>query len=89
MIVSPWTNIYRPAADIFILMGEKYSKAFIQGYKDYYGSLNEDHELFYFIYSAAIQAVSLHNLSVNNSVKLEDSKTYKDFILKNIEKLNF
>ena len=89
MIVSPWTNIYRPATDIFILMGEKYSKAFIQGYKDYYGSLNEDHELFYFIYSAAIQAVSLHNLSADNSVKLEDSKTYKGFILNNIEKLNF
>jgi len=87
MIVSPWTNIYRPATDILILMGEKYARAFIQGYKDYYGSLNEDHELFYFIYSAAIQAVSLHNLSCNNSTKLEDSKIYKKFILENIEKI--
>ena len=86
MIVSPWTNIYRPATDILILMGEKYSRAFLQGYKDYYGFLNESHELFYFVYSASIQGVSLYNLSSDN-LKLKDSETYKSFILKNIEKL--
>ncbi|MEI8360805.1 MAG: hypothetical protein WCG01_01645 [bacterium] len=87
MIVTPWTNIYRPATDILILMGEKYAKSFIEGYKDYYGSMDESHELFYFIYSAAIQAVSLHNLSNNNPTKKQDSILYKDFILGNIEKL--
>jgi len=87
MIVSPWINIYRPATDILILMGEKYARAFIQGYKDYYGSLDEKHELFYFIYSAAIQAVSLHNLSNNNKVKAEDAIKYRDFIFNNISKL--
>jgi aminoglycoside phosphotransferase family enzyme len=87
MIVSPWTNIYRPATDILILMGEKYARSFIQGYKDYYGFLNESHELFYFIYSAAIQAVSLYNLSENNQSKKEDAGLYKLFVLENIEKL--
>jgi len=87
MIVLPWINIYRPATDILILMGGKYARSFIQGYKDYYGSLDERHELFYFLYSAAIQGVSLYNLSKNNSIKKKDSELYKSFILKNIEDL--
>jgi hypothetical protein len=87
MIVPSWINIYRPATDILILHGKKYAKAFIQGYIDYYGSLNEKNELFYFVYSALIQAVSLHNLSAKNNTKREDSVKYKNFILKNIEKL--
>ena len=87
MIVAPWINIYRPATDILILMGENYARALIQGYKDYYGDLNENHELFYFIYSASIQAVSLHNLSQKNDLKKEDSINYKEYILKNIEKI--
>jgi len=87
MIVSPWINIYRPATDVLILMGEKYTKALIQGYKDYYGGLDEKHELFYFVYSASIQAVSLFNLSKNSKTKLEDSIKYKNFILDNINKL--
>jgi len=85
--VSPWTNIYRPATDILILMGEEYARAFIQGYKDHYGSLDESHELFYFIYSAAIQAVSLFNLSSGDSLKSEDSKVYKKYILEKIKDL--
>ena len=66
MIATPWINIYRPATDIFILMGEKYTRAFLAGYKDYYGTFDESHEDLYFIYSATIQAVSLHNLSKND-----------------------
>jgi aminoglycoside phosphotransferase family enzyme len=87
MIVTPWINIYRPATDILILMGKKYAKALIQGYKDHYGRLDERHELFYFIYSACIQAISLHNLSSKNPMKKEDSIKYKDFIINNINKL--
>lgn len=86
-IVSPWINIYRPATDILILMDESSARAFIQGYKDYCGSLDEKHELFYFVYSATIQAISLYNLSEKNQLKLNDSRLYKDFILENIEKL--
>lgn len=85
--VAPWINIYRPATDILILMGEKYARALISGYKEYYGSLDERHELFYFIYSAGIQATSLHNLSRNNSRKKDASFAYKKYILENIEKL--
>ncbi len=87
-IVSPSINIYRPASDILILMGEKYARVFMEGHKDYYGSLDENHETFYFVYSAAIQAVSLYNLSENNELKLNDSEVYKDFIFKNIKVLN-
>ncbi|EKE21347.1 MAG: hypothetical protein ACD_7C00272G0002 [uncultured bacterium] len=87
MIVSPWTNIYRPATDILILMNEDCARAFIEGYKDYYGGLDESHELFYFIYSASIQAISLYNLSGNSSIKLEDANLYKKYILENIEKI--
>lgn len=87
LVTSSRMNIYRPAADILILMGEKYAKAFIQGYKDYYGALDEKHELFYFLYSALIQAVSLHNLSKNNLVKKQDSILYKNYILGNIKRL--
>jgi len=87
IIVPPWINIYRPTTDILILMGEKYARSFIQGYKDYYGYLDEGHELFYFLYSAAIQGVSLHNLSKDSDVKKKDSELYKAFILENIEKL--
>lgn len=85
MIVAPWINIYRPATDIFILMGEKYARAFLSGYKNYYGKFDESHENLYFVYSAAIQAVSLHNLSKGDPQKLEDSIAYKNFIF---EKLN-
>lgn len=87
LITASCMNIYRPATDIFLLMGEKYSRAFIHGYKDYYGSLDETHELLYFLYSAIIQAVSLHNLSKNNQTKKEDSVLYKKYILENIGKL--
>ncbi len=87
LIVPPWINIYRPATDILILMGEKYARSFIQGYKDYCGSLDEKHELFYFIYSAAIQGVSLYNLSKNNDIKKKDSELYKLFISESVEKL--
>jgi aminoglycoside phosphotransferase family enzyme len=87
LITSSRMNIYRPATDILILMGEKYAKAFIQGYKDYYGSLDESHELFYFLYSAVIQAVSLHNLSRSNQLKKQDSILYKKYIIENIAKL--
>ncbi len=84
MIVSSWMNLYRPATDILILMGEKYARSFIQGYKDYYGFLDEKHELFYFIYSACIQVISLYNLSSTNQTKKEDSIKYRDYILENI-----
>jgi aminoglycoside phosphotransferase family enzyme len=87
IIVVPWINIYRPATDILILMGECYARAFLRGYEDYYGSLQQRHELFYFIYSAAIQAVSLHNLSKKNEMKQQDALLYKEFILNNIGKL--
>ena len=87
MIVTPWINIYRPATDILVLMGEKCARAFIQGYKDYYGNLDDKNELFYFIYSACIQAISLHNLSTKNEIKREDSIKYKDYILNNIKLL--
>lgn len=88
MTVVPWINIYRPATDIFLLQSESSARAFIQGYKDYYGSLDEQHELFYFIYSAAMQGVSLHNQSANNPRKKEDSIFYKKFVLENINKLD-
>ncbi len=87
MISSPWLNIYRPATDILILMGENYAKSFLDGYKKHYGSLDESYELFYFLYSAAIQGVSLYNLSANNEMKLEDSIKYRDFILSNVRNL--
>lgn len=87
-IASAIINIYRPATDILILMGEKYARAFIRGYKDYYGSLDEGHEIFYFVYSAAIQAISLFNLSENNDLKLKDSIVYKNFITDHLKKLS-
>jgi aminoglycoside phosphotransferase family enzyme len=88
LTATPWMNIYRPATDILILMGEKYAKAFIRGYEDYYGSLDDKHELFYFIRSAAIQAVSLHNLSGNSKTKKEDSLLYKAYIMDNVGRLS-
>lgn len=87
LIASPLINIYRPATDIFILAGEECARSFINGCKEYYSEMDESHEPFYFIYSAAIQGVSLHNLSQSNEIKKQDSILYKNFILKNIEKL--
>lgn len=87
IIGTPWLNMYRLAADILIIAGEKYARALIHGYKDYYGFLDEKHEKFYFMYNAAIQAVSLYNLSNNNLIKKRDSLVYRSFILKNIVKL--
>lgn len=86
-IAAPCINIYRPATDILILMGEQYARAFLQGYKDYYGSLDENHEIFYFVYSAAIQAISLYNLSKNDPLKLGDSEIYKKYIIESINKI--
>lgn len=73
MVVVPWINIYRPATDILILMGEKYARAFLKGFQDFYGEFDESHELFYFLYSAGIQGVSLFNLSKNNEIKAKDA----------------
>jgi len=87
MIATPWINIYRPATDIFILAGEKYARAFFAGYKDYYGNFDEGHENLYLIYSAAIQAVSLYNLSKDNPLKLQDSIAYKKFIFEKLKTL--
>lgn len=87
MIAAPCLNIYRPAADIFILMGEKYARAFLSGYIKYYGSMDNQHEMFYLIYSAAIQGVSLFNLSKGNEMKKENARLYKKFILDNIDRL--
>jgi aminoglycoside phosphotransferase family enzyme len=87
MVVTPWTNIYRPATDIFILMGEKYARAFLAGYKDYYGNFDESYENLYFVYSAAIQGVSLHNLSKESPTKHEDSLAYKKFVLEKITEI--
>lgn len=87
MIVSPEINIYRPATDILLLMGEEYARSFISGYKKYYGFLDESDELFYFVYSAAIQGVSLFNLSHLSELKKKDAELYKVYILENIEKI--
>jgi len=87
MIGSSQLNIYRPATDVLILKGEEYARAMIQGYKDFYGSLDESHELFYFIYSAVIQAISLYNLSGNNLTKKQDAIKYKEYITESIKKL--
>ncbi|MEO6536163.1 MAG: hypothetical protein ABIT47_00585 [Candidatus Paceibacterota bacterium] len=80
MTVLPWMNIYRPATDIWLLQGEKFARAFIEGYEEHYGPLPRESELFYLVYSASIQAISLANQS-----KAKDATIYKNFILENIE----
>lgn len=87
MVGSSQLNIYRPATDVLILKGKEYAKAMIQGCKDYYGSLDESHEIFYFLYSAAIQAISLYNLSGNSQMKKDDSLVYKKFVLEKAAEL--
>ncbi|MCX6781497.1 MAG: hypothetical protein NT003_05320 [Candidatus Magasanikbacteria bacterium] len=87
MTVVPWINMYRPATDILILSGEKNAEAFMQGCVDFYGELDRSHDLFYFVYSAAIQAVSLFNLSKDNKIKFSDAELYRDFILNSVRKL--
>ncbi|MDB5190318.1 MAG: hypothetical protein JWN49_644 [Parcubacteria group bacterium] len=86
-IILPWMNIYRPATDIWLLQSEKYARAFLEGYEEYYGPLKKEDELFYVIYSACIQAISLANQSKDNELKAKDAVIYKNFILENFEKI--
>ena len=78
----PWLNIYRLAADIFALAGEKEFRAVIRGYFEQIKvpSPPDEVERLLIVYSALIMVSSLYMLARTDTGKLESALKYHDFL---------